>query len=95
MPIQTTSPAAPLGSLRRGYLKKDETGAARLFPGLRLMKRRAFTFCGHRLPSLSRTAMMSPSWLRKAEAFSSFYKYPTGVRGCETPGMPFATGGKV
>ncbi|CUH81312.1 hypothetical protein TRM7557_03350 [Tritonibacter multivorans] len=95
MQHHTTSSAAPLGSLRRGYLVKDETGAARPFPGLRLMKRRAFTFCGHRLPSLFRNAMMSPSWLRKAEALSSFQKYPTGVRGCETPGVPFANGGTV
>jgi hypothetical protein len=45
-----------------------------------------FSFCGHRLSSLSRTKNKTGTPLRSHDWVSSFHKYSTGVRGCDTPG---------
>ncbi|MAW08419.1 MAG: hypothetical protein CME61_09115 [Halobacteriovoraceae bacterium] len=89
------SPTAAGGSLRRGYLEEDEnTGRARPL-AFRLMGKRAFIFCDHRLPSLYRNATLPPSWLTNSHLPSSSYKYPTGVRGCETPATTSPLGGAI
>lgn len=74
------------------YLGKDEAKAVSLPPSLRQMGRDVFTFHGHRLSSLYRKPKVTNGAMRRVNAPSSFQKYSTGVRGCETPAPPSETG---
>lgn len=71
------------------YLRKDEIKDAPLPQADRHQGRGDFTFYGHRLSSLFRplrkTTSRLTNRLQAAVSISSFQKYSTGVRGCETP----------
>ncbi len=74
------------------YLGKDEAKAVSLPPSLRQMGRDVFTFHGHRLSSLCRKTKVARRAQTQVNAPSSFQKYSTGARGCETPAPPADTG---
>ena len=69
------------GSLRRGYLEKDEMGAPHPMGAVGQAKEWGdFTFRGHRLPSLYRDDYGAAKSLRNdfhVQLTSSFQKYPS------------------
>lgn len=79
------------GFAKRGirYFCQDE--GARLAPPRSLLKHgalRGFTLDGHWLRSLYRIPVQTPLRLIARKGSSSWFKYRTGVWGCETPSLP-------
>lgn len=86
----------PLAASQFEYFCQDE--GARMVPPRSLLKPgvlRGFTLDGHRLSSLYRIPVQTPLRLIGRKSASSWFKYSTGVWGCETPSLPLEKGTKL